>query len=137
MRLLRFARKDSIGSTRREHYLGEDSQELLDQIDDEKALWESDTDDRESRQRLVNMLIGGEMTTPNRDEGKVLSLLERNGVFLAGAALVGNTAFSAYANMLSVDWASDVGLVATVNLSVPKRVTKYTAEYVLVYDNFQ
>lgn len=99
----------SIGSTRREHYLGEDSQELLDQIDDEKTLWESDTDDRELRQRLVNMLIGGGMTTPNKDEGKVISLLERNGVFLAGAALVGTMAFRAYANMLSVIWASDAG----------------------------
>ena len=99
----------SIGSTRREHYLGEDSQELLDRIDDEKALWESDTDDRELRQRLVNMLVGGGMTTPNRDEGKVISLLERNGVFLAGAALVGTMAFRSYANMLGVVWASDAG----------------------------
>ena len=99
----------SIGSTRREHYLGEDSPELLDKIEDEKARWESDTDDRELRQRLVNMLIGGGMTTPNRDEGKVIALLERNGVFLAGAVLVGTMAFRAYANMLSVAWASDAG----------------------------
>jgi hypothetical protein len=99
----------SVGSTRREHYLGEDSQELLDQIEDEKALWESDADDRELRHRLVGMLIGGGMTTPNRDEGKVISLLERNGVFLAGAALIGTMAFRAYANMLSVVWASDAG----------------------------
>jgi hypothetical protein len=99
----------SVGSTRREHYLGEETQELLDQIDDEKARWESDTDDRELRQRLVNMLIGGGMTAPSRDEGKVISLLERNGVFLAGAALVGTTAFRAYANMLSVVWGSDAG----------------------------
>ena len=99
----------SVGSTRREHYLGEDSQQLLDQIEDEKALWESDTDDRELRQRLVSMLIGGGMASPNRDEGKVISLLERNGVFLAGAALVGTMAFRAYANMLSVVWASDAG----------------------------
>ncbi|MGB5625213.1 MAG: GSU2403 family nucleotidyltransferase fold protein [Woeseiaceae bacterium] len=99
----------SVGSTRREHYLGEETQELLDQIDDEKARWESDTDDRELRQRLVNMLIGGGMTAPSRDEGKVISLLERNGVFLAGAALVGTLAFRAYANMLSVVWGSDAG----------------------------
>ncbi|MGB5738323.1 MAG: GSU2403 family nucleotidyltransferase fold protein [Woeseia sp.] len=99
----------SIGSTRREHYLGEESQQLLDRIDDEKALWESDTDDRELRQRLVGMLVGGGMASPGRDEGKVLSLLERNGVFLADAALVGTMAFRAYANMLSVAWASDVG----------------------------
>ena len=99
----------SIGSTRREHYLGEETIELLDRIDDEKALWESNTDDRELRKRLVDMLIGGGMTTVSRDEGKVLSLLERNGVFLIGAALVGTLAFRAYANMLSVTWASDAG----------------------------
>ena len=99
----------SVGSTRREHYLGEETTELLDQIDDEKALWESNTDDRELRQQLVNMLIGGGMATVTRDEGKVISLLERNGVFLVGAALVGTLAFRAYANMLGVAWASDVG----------------------------
>ena len=99
----------SVGSTRREHYLGEETAELLDRIDDEKAAWESDTDDRELRQRLVNMLIGGGMATLGRDEGKVISLLERNGIFLAGAALVGTMAFRAYANMLSVSWATDVG----------------------------
>lgn len=99
----------SVGSTRREHYLGEETTELLDRIDNEKALWESDTDDRELRQRLVNMLIGGGMASVGRDEGKVVSLLERNGVFLAGATLIGTMAFRAYANMLSVSWASDSG----------------------------
>lgn len=99
----------SIGSTRREHYLGEETVELLDRIDDEKALWESNADDRELRRRLVSMLIGGGMASLSRDEGKVLSLLERNGVFLVGAALVGTLAFRAYANMLSVTWASDAG----------------------------
>lgn len=99
----------SIGSTRREHYLGEETTELLDQIDDEKALWESNANDRELRHRLVNMLTGGGMAALTRDEGKVISLLERNGVFLVGAALVGTLAFRAYANMLSVAWASDAG----------------------------
>lgn len=99
----------SVGSTRREHYLGEETTELLDRIEDEKAAWESDTDDRELRQRLVNMLIGGGMAILGRDEGKVISLLERNGVFLAGAALVGTLAFRAYANMLSVSWSTGAG----------------------------
>ncbi len=99
----------SVGSTRREHYLGEESTELLDRIDDEKAAWESNTDDRELRGRLVNMLIGGGMVSLGRDEGKVLALLERNGVFLAGAALIGTVAFRAYANMLGVQWSSDIG----------------------------
>jgi hypothetical protein len=99
----------SIGSTRREHYLGEETTELLDRIDDEKALWESETDDFELRTRLVNMLIGGGMTPIGKEEGKVISLLERNGVFLAGAALVGTMAFKAYSNMLGITWESDVG----------------------------
>lgn len=99
----------SIGKTRREHYLGEESPDLLDRIDDEKALWESNADDRDLRTRLVNMLAAGGMSSLSRDEGKVLTLLERNGVFLAGAALVGTIAFRAYANMLGVAWSSDIG----------------------------
>ena len=78
----------SIGKSRREHYLGEETTELLDRIDDEKALWQSNTDDRKLRTRLVDMLIGGGMPGLSRDEGRVLALLERNGIFLAGAALV-------------------------------------------------
>ena len=99
----------SIGSTRREHYLGEETTELLDKIDDEKDKWTSNTDDRELRARLVGMLVGGGMLSIGKDEGKVLSLLERNGVFLAGAALVGTMAFRAYANMLGVTWPESAG----------------------------
>tara|TARA_R110002096_G_scaffold17196_1_gene59421 strand:+ start:931 stop:1959 length:1029 start_codon:yes stop_codon:yes gene_type:complete len=99
----------SIGKTRREHYLGEETTALLDRIDDEKALWQSNVDDRGLRTSLVNMLIGGGMSALSRDEGKVLTLLERNGVFLAGAALVGTLAFRAYSNMLGVSWPSDAG----------------------------
>ncbi len=99
----------SIGASRREYYLGEETTELLDRIDDEKALWQSNIDDRELRKRLVNMLIGGGMAALSRDEGKILTLLERNGVFLAGAALVGTVAFKSYANMLGISWPSDIG----------------------------
>jgi len=99
----------SVGKTRREHYLGEESVELLDRIEGEKALWESNADDRELRTRLVDMLIAGGMSALRNDEGKVLALLERNGVFLAGAALVGTLAFRTYANMLGVSWQSAIG----------------------------
>ncbi len=99
----------SIGSTRREHYLGEETTELLDKIEDEKEKWNSDTDDRELRSRLVGMLVGGGMMALGKDEGKVISLLERSGVFLAGAALAGTMAFRAYANMLAVTWPDSAG----------------------------
>lgn len=112
----------SIGTTRREHYLGEETTELLDRIDDEKAVWESSTDDRKLRRQLVNMLIGGGMAALSRDEGKVLALLERNGVFLAGAALVDTVAFRAYANMLGITWASDIG-TQDVDIAIDNQYT--------------
>lgn len=116
-----------VGKTHREHYLGEETTELLDRIEDEKAAWNSEEDDRDLRRRLVNMLIAGGMTPTPRDEGKVLTLLERNGLFLAGAALVGTVAFRAYANMLGVSWSSnigtqdvDIGMDAAYSLALPR-----------------
>ena len=48
------------------------------------------------------MLMSGGASPSRGDEGKVLALLERGGVFLAGGVLVGTIAFRAYANMLGV-----------------------------------
>lgn len=105
----------SLGSSRREHYLGEESTELLDRIADEREVWESNLDDRRLRERLVDMLVAGGMSPTARDEGKVLALLERSGVFLAGGVLVGTLAFKAYANMLGVKW---TGTPATQDIDV-------------------
>lgn len=98
----------SLGSRRSEHYLGEESTELLDKIEEERELWETTEDDRVLRQRLVAMLlVGGATATPN-NEGKVLSLLERSGLFLAGGIVIGTLAFRAYSNMLGVIWHSEL-----------------------------
>mgnify|MGYP001821356574 FL=1 len=98
----------SLGARRSEHYLGEETTELLDKIDEQRALWESTEDDRKSRQRLVAMLlVGGATATPD-NEGKVLSLVERAGLFIAGGVVVGTLAFRAYANMLGVIWHSEL-----------------------------
>jgi hypothetical protein len=112
----------SLGTSRREHYLGEESVELLDRIDDEKATWEANEDDRELRKRLVSLLIAGGMTPIVRDEGKLLSLLERSGLFLAGAVLVGTMAFKAYANMLGVKWASELA-TQDIDIAADNRYT--------------
>jgi len=83
--------------------LGEETTELLDRIDEQRALWESTEDDRKSRQRLVAMLLaGGAMATLNNEGSKVLSLIERAGLFVAGGVVVGTLAFRAYANMLGI-----------------------------------
>ncbi|MCW8831596.1 MAG: GSU2403 family nucleotidyltransferase fold protein [Gammaproteobacteria bacterium] len=98
----------SLGARRSEHYLGLETPELLNRIEEEKALWESTEDDRKMRQRLVAMLLAGGATATPDNEGKVLSLLERSGLFLAGGIVIGTLAFRAYANMLGVLWHSEL-----------------------------
>lgn len=98
----------SLGTRRSEHYLGEETPELLDKIDEERGLWESTEDDRLARARLVAMLIAGGATAIPDNEGKVIALLERSGIFLAGGVVIGTLAFRAYANMLGVIWHSEL-----------------------------
>jgi len=98
----------SLGARRSEHYLGEETQALLDKIEEERSLWESTEDDRKTRARLVAMLLAGGATETPSYEGKVLALLEKSGMFLAGGVVIGTLAFRAYANMLGVNWHSQL-----------------------------
>jgi hypothetical protein len=98
----------SVGERRREHYLGKETPELLDKIAKEKDLWESAEDDRRLRARFVAMLLAGGATGLPFTEGKVLALLEKSGMFLAGGIVIGTVAFRAYANMLGVNWHSQL-----------------------------
>ena len=97
----------SLGRRRTEHYLGAETPALLDTIARERDLWSATADDRDVRARLVSVLLAGGAMPTAGDEAKVLRLLERGGVFLAGGVLVGTIAFRAYANLLGVVWASD------------------------------
>lgn len=113
----------SLGSRRSEHYLGVETPALLDKIEEERSLWESTEDDRRMRQRLVAMLLAGGATTTPDNEGKVIALLERSGLFLAGGVVIGTLAFRAYANMLGVVWRSelqtrDIDLASDYNFPV-------------------
>jgi hypothetical protein len=96
----------SIGSRRSEHYLGEETPELLSQIDQQKQLWRSREADRSLRAKIVAMLSAGGAVTVGSAEGRVLALMEASGVFSAGAVLIGTFAYLAYANMLGVQWSS-------------------------------
>ena len=98
----------SLGRRRSEHYLGPDSPELRARIARERALWSATEDDRRLRARLVAMLVSGGVAPVPAEEGKVLALLERGGVFLAGGVLVGTHAFRAYGPMLGVSWRSEL-----------------------------
>lgn len=94
----------SLGRRRSEHYLGAQTPALLETIEHERKLWESTSEDRVLRARLVSMLLAGGAMPTLGDEAKVLRLLERGGIFLAGGVIIGTIAFQAYANLLGVSW---------------------------------
>ncbi|MDH3688687.1 MAG: GSU2403 family nucleotidyltransferase fold protein [Gammaproteobacteria bacterium] len=94
----------TVGSNRSQHYLGPDSVELRRQINSEKSLWEQAKPHIQRRQRLVRMLISGGAATVTSAEARVLEMLERVGIFVAGGVLVGTQPWSIYSNILGVSW---------------------------------
>jgi hypothetical protein len=113
-----------VGSSKTQHYLGPDSEELRRQIDREKALEARAAPERESREKLAAMLIAGGAGSVSAAEARVLELVERAGVFLVGGTLVGSHAFAVYGNMLGVRWETestrtqDIDLAADSSLKI-------------------
>lgn len=93
-----------------QRYLGPDSPETREKIEQEKALWNEPerTIDRNKRAQLVSMFLAGGGIGLTVAEGKLLTFLERVGVFLVGGVLIGTPAFRAIGNNLGVHWDLDV-----------------------------
>ncbi len=93
-----------VGNVPVQRYLGPDNEETRELIEKERGLWSQRTASRSSRARLVNMVLAGGMPGPTPQEGKMLRMLERSGVFLAGGVLVGTPAFRTLGGMLGIAW---------------------------------
>lgn len=93
-----------VGTTPVQRYLGPDNNETQALIQREKQLWESTSTARSTRARLVNMVLAGGIPGPTPQEGKVLRMLERAGVFLSGGILIGTPAFRIMSAMLGASW---------------------------------
>lgn len=96
-----------VGKQKKQFFIGPDSVDLRTQIEKEKALWLDAKQEIGQREKLVAMAIAGGANTVGADVARVLEILERTGVFLLGAVLVGSHAFSIYGNMLGVSWEQD------------------------------
>lgn len=96
-----------IGSTKKQHYLGSESEELLALMSVQKEKWQSSIPDIEQRERLVAMLLQGGAAGVTNTEARVFELLGEAGVFSSGCLLIGSHAFSAYANILGLKWESE------------------------------
>ncbi len=93
-----------VGSVPMQRYLGPDDENTQALIDKEKALWTEAAASRPTRARLVNMVLAGGVAGPTPQEGRILRMLERGGVFLAGGVLVGTPAFRTLGALLGVAW---------------------------------
>lgn len=93
-----------VGNVPMQRYIGPDNAETRALIEKERTLWTRSQSPRATRARLVNMVLAGGIHGPTPQEGKILRMLERGGLFLAGGVLVGTPAFRTLGPMLGVAW---------------------------------
>ncbi len=93
-----------VGRVPMQRYIGPDNGVTQELIEKERQLWRSTELPRGTRARLVNMALAGGIEGPTPQEGKILRMLERGGVFLAGGVLVGTPAFRVHGPQLGVAW---------------------------------
>jgi len=97
-----------IGKTAIQKYLGPDDNETNQLIAKEKSFWaKSNPSEKQYRARLVDMFLAAGGISLSQNEAKILTILQRAGVFLSGAVLVGTPAFRALGNNLGVVWIDD------------------------------
>lgn len=121
-------RKVKIGRTSMEISLGRETDELLAEINRTKILTEETEREVKSREGLVSMLIAGGLNELDPLSGRVLTLLEGAGVFVAGGVLAGSHAFNVYGNMLGYKFPLETARTADIDLSISIGVTKETTD---------
>ena len=83
-------------------YLGKESADLLDQIQQAKAARNQAQTILDERRRLVAMLLVSGATAEKGRPAKILEKMTDAGLFARGGVLVGSFAFACYGNMLGV-----------------------------------
>jgi hypothetical protein len=91
-----------IGSTVRKTYIGEDTPELADRLQQTLALAKDRQARSQRRTELVRTLRAAGMLTTEASVGSLLLTMERLGVFRLGGTLVGTQAFRLYEGELGI-----------------------------------
>ena len=112
-----------VGQVPVQKYIGPDNSQTRKLIEQEKQHWHSTDSARTTRARLVNMVLAGGLSGPTAQEGKIVRMLERAGVFLSGGVLIGTPAFRVMGALLGVAWRGqfatrDVDIAADFRLPV-------------------
>jgi hypothetical protein len=90
------------GGPPRQRYLGPDTEEMRQRIEQMRSRQQSLADFRKHASALVAQLRAGGIAGPGREAGPVLRVLANSGVFRLGGTLVGTHAFQHYSLELGV-----------------------------------
>lgn len=114
-----------IGTDIREHYLGEDSEELRSRIEKHKSLQAQSRERRRERARLVRLLRSERFLGMDGATGSLVAAFANAGMFRLGGVLIGTNAFRSYegelALRLSLDQAAmtnDIDIASFEKLSL-------------------
>ncbi|BFM15187.1 GSU2403 family nucleotidyltransferase fold protein [Maricurvus nonylphenolicus] len=115
-----------IGATPVQKLLGPEGDETNALIAAEKALWEANQQRAVSRSELVNMCLSGGTLGMTPQEGKIITMLERTGLFQVGGVLIGTPAFRTLGASMGVKWEQqystsdiDIGINGQFPLLIP------------------
>jgi hypothetical protein len=106
-----------IGDSRKQYYLGKESDDLIETMERQKKKWQSSRPQLKELEKLVSMAVAGGCLPISHKAYKVLSAVEQAGLFKAGGVLAGSYAFQAYGNMLGVSWLSKTSMTQDIDLA--------------------
>lgn len=110
--------QESAGGSRRQRYLGAETESLLDWMRQVELVREELRPDDAQRARLVDMAVAGGTDREPAAVARALKLLSELGVFRLGAVLVGTRAFRAYGPMLGARLPSRAAQTQDIDVAV-------------------
>lgn len=113
-----------IGTSVRNRYLGEDSPEMAERMARHKVLAADAAARATERTRLIRVLRSEGLPSIDRENGALLSAMERLGVFRLGGTLVGTIAFRLYEATLGIRFpATEMIQTGDIDIAAFERLT--------------
>lgn len=117
-----YRQTQQIDGARKQVYLGPETPDLLQEINEAKERNFRRDEILSERKRLVAMLSVSGATLEKGRPAKIIGRMADAGVFTAGGMLVGSFAFSCYGNMLGVSFGSELMRTEDMDFSMEREI---------------
>lgn len=107
----------TLPQPKKRYYLGAETPELLERIEQQKARWAAGKVDAAVLERQVSMAIAAGCGGITYQAYRVLNAAAQSGLFRAGGVLVGSYAFLTIGNMLGVSWRRGTTVTQDIDLA--------------------